>query len=121
MKGKPYAGVDRGLATRMAAAFWIVGALLVLTALPFTPPTDAIGDAGWALVGASALLSFAGASLLLRRHTASYGLLLATGYVSVGQIAMAQWLAGGTGAPYIPIYMLTSLQIVAGPPPRRII
>ena len=120
MKGNPYAGVDRGLATRMAAAFWIVGALLVLTALPFTAPTDAIGDAGWALVGASALLSLAGAGLLLRRHTASYGVLLATGYVSVAQIAMAQWLAGGTAAPYRQLYILPALQIAAVHPPRRI-
>jgi diguanylate cyclase (GGDEF)-like protein len=121
MTGNPYAGVDRGLATRMAAAFWIVGALLVLTALPFTPPTDAIGDAGWALVSVSALFSLAGAVLLLRLEHVSYGLLLATAYVSVAQIAMAQWLAGGTAAPYRQLYVIPALQIAAVHPPRRIL
>ena len=29
MEDNPYAGVDRGLATRMAAVFWLVGAVPV--------------------------------------------------------------------------------------------
>jgi diguanylate cyclase (GGDEF)-like protein len=121
MKDDGYAGVDRGLATRMAAAFWIVGAVLVLTALPLTPPTDAIGSGGWVLVGASTLVSLGGAALLLRRGTASYDVLLATGYVSIGQIALAQWLAGGVAAPYRQLYILPALQVAAVHPVRRVV
>jgi diguanylate cyclase (GGDEF)-like protein len=121
MVDNPYAGVDRGLATRVAAAFWIVAAVLVLTALPLTPPTDAIGDAGWVLAGASGLIALAGGALVLRAQHVGYSLLLAIGYVSVAQIALAQWLAGGINAPYRQLYILPALQIAAVHPPRRII
>jgi diguanylate cyclase (GGDEF)-like protein len=121
MEHNSYAGVDRGLATRMAAAFLAVCTLLVLTALPLTPPTDAIGHAGWALVGVLSLISLVGAALLLRRRRAAYGLLLATGYVTTLQIALAQWLAGGVAAPYRQLYILPALQIAAVHPPRRIV
>ena len=120
MEHNSYAGVDRGLATRMAAVFWMVGAVLVLTALPLTPPTDAIGNAGWAVAGASGLIALVGALLLMRRGRVSYSLLLATGYVSVAQIALAQWLAGGIAAPYRQLFILPALQIAAVHPPRRI-
>lgn len=121
MDANPYAGVDRGLATRMAAVFWVVGAVLVLTALPLTPPTEAIGDAGWALAGASGLVALGGATVLARRGRAGYSLLLAVGYVGVAQIALAQWLAGGTAAPYRQLYILPALQVAAVHPPRRIV
>jgi diguanylate cyclase (GGDEF)-like protein len=121
MVDNPYAGVDRGLATRVAAAFWIVAAVLVLTALPLTPPTDAIGDAGWVLAGASGVIALAGGALVLRAQHVGYSLLLAIGYVSVAQIALAQWLAGGINAPYRQLYILPALQIAAVHPPRRII
>jgi diguanylate cyclase (GGDEF)-like protein len=121
MKRNPYAGVDRGLATRMAAAFWIVGAVLALAVLPLTPPTAAIGDAGLALAGAAGLLALGGGALLLRRGRAAYSLLLAVGYVGVAQIAVAQWLAGGLDAPYWQLFMLPALQISAVHPPRRIV
>jgi diguanylate cyclase (GGDEF)-like protein len=121
MEHNSYAGVDRGLATRMAAIFWMVGAVLVLTALPLTPPTDAIGNAGWAVAGASGLVALVGALLLMRRGRVSYSLLLAIGYVSVAQIALAQWLAGGIAAPYRQLYILPALAIAAVHPPRRIV
>ena len=121
MEYDSYAGVDRGLATRMAAVFWVVTAVLVLTALPLTPPTDALGDLGWALAGVSCLLSLAGAAALVRRRYASYGALLAIGYVSVAQIALAQWLAGGITAPYRQLFILPVLEVAAVHPPRRIV
>jgi diguanylate cyclase (GGDEF)-like protein len=121
MKGNPYAGVDRGLATRMAAVFWMVGAVLILTALPLTPPTDAIGDGGWAVAAASAVLALVGSLLLLRRGNARFGALLAVGYLGIAQIALAQWLAGGINAPYRQLYILPALQIAAVHPPRRVV
>jgi diguanylate cyclase (GGDEF)-like protein len=120
MDNNGYAGVDRGLATRMAAAFWGVSAVLVLIVLPLTPPTDAIGDAGWLIAGAIGVVTLGGALLLLRRGTAPYWTLMAVGYASVAQIAVAQWLAGGLQAPYRQLYILPALQIAAVHPPRRV-
>jgi diguanylate cyclase (GGDEF)-like protein len=121
MKGNPYAGVDRGLATRMSAVFWMVGAVLILTALPLTPPTDTIGYAGWAVASASAVFALVGSLLLLRRGQSNYGALLAVGYLGIAQIALAQWLAGGINAPYRQLFILPALQIAAVHPPRRIV
>ena len=121
MKGNPYAGIDRGLATRMAAVFWMVGAVLVLTALPLTPPTDTLGDAGWLVAGAAGLIALGGSVLLLRRGEAGYGILLAVGYLGIAQIALAQWLAGGIAAPYRQLFILPALQVAAVHPPRRIV
>jgi GGDEF domain-containing protein len=121
MERNPYAGVDKGLATRMAAVFWIVGVALALAVLPLTPPTAPIGVAGFALAAASGLLSLGGGALLLRRKRVSYSLLLAVGYVGVAQIAVAQWLAGGLEAPYWRLFILPALQISAVHPARRIV
>src|SRR5689334_12416594 len=120
MTHDPYGGIDRALATRMAAAFWIVGALLVLTALPLTPPTAAIGAAGWAVAGLSTVVAFTGSTALLRHGRVSPTMLLACAYVGLAQIAVAQWLAGGVTAPYRQLYVLPALQVAAIHPPRRI-
>src|SRR6185436_18840310 len=121
MTHDPHGGIDRALATRMAGAFWIVGALLVLTALPLTPPTEAIGDAGWIVAGLSTAVAFGGSALLLRHGRASLNVLLACAYLGLAQIAVAQWLAGGVTAPYRQLYILPALQVAAVHPPRRII
>jgi diguanylate cyclase (GGDEF)-like protein len=121
MTHDPYGGIDRALATRMAAAFWIVGALLVLTALPLTPPTAAIGAAGWAVAGLSTVVAFTGSTALLRHGRVSPTMLLACAYVGLAQIAVAQWLAGGVTAPYRQLYVLPALQVAAIHPPRRIV
>jgi diguanylate cyclase (GGDEF)-like protein len=120
MESNPYAGVDRGLARRMAAAFWIVGAVLTLAVMPLTPPTAAIGGLGWLPAGVGVLVSLGGASALLRKSRVSYTTLLLAGYVLVAQIAVAQWLAGGLDAPYWQLFILPALQISAVHPARRI-
>jgi diguanylate cyclase (GGDEF)-like protein len=105
----------------MAAAFGIVGAVLVLAAMPLTPPTAAIGNLGWFVAGVNVLASLAAAAALLRTSRVSYTTLLLAGYVGVAQIAVAQWLAGGLEAPYWQLYILPALQIAAVHPPRRVI
>jgi diguanylate cyclase (GGDEF)-like protein len=121
MSDNPYAGVDRDLARRMAGAFWLIGAVLASAVLPLSPPTDAIGDAGWAVAGASALISLAGAAVLLRRARMPYAVLLLGGYLGLAQIAVAQWLAGGLEAPYWQLFILPALQIAAVHPARRVV
>jgi diguanylate cyclase (GGDEF)-like protein len=117
----PYAGVDRGLARRMAAAFSIVGALLSLAVMPLSPPTAAIGTVGWVVAGVNGLVSLGGAGALVRKSRVSYTTLLLGGYILVAQIAVAQWLAGGLDAPYWQLYIVPALQIAAVHPLRRLI
>ncbi len=45
----PYAGADRGNATRIVAAIAILSGILTAIFTLFAAPTDAVGGAGWAL------------------------------------------------------------------------
>jgi diguanylate cyclase (GGDEF)-like protein len=117
-----YAGVDPGIARRMGAVIWLVGLVLALAVLPFAPPTaSSLGGLGWALAAADYLVAIGAVVLLLRRSSISYGALLAGAYVGVGQIVLAQWLAGGLEAPYWELLILPTLHVAAIHPPRRIV
>jgi diguanylate cyclase (GGDEF)-like protein len=116
-----YAGVDRDIARRMGAVIWIVGVVLAIAVLPLAPPTAPLGDIGWGVAAADCLVAVAGAALLLRRPASSYGALLAGAYLGLGQIVLAQWLAGGLEAPYWQLFMLPVLHVSAIHPPRRLV
>jgi diguanylate cyclase (GGDEF)-like protein len=121
MAANPYAGIDRQLAMRMAAAFLAVAVALALAVMPLAPPTRAIGAAGWFVVALTVVGSLGVVALLLRRRRVPYGVLLLTGYAGVAQIAVVQWLAGGLGAPYWQLLILPVLEIAAVHPARRVI
>jgi diguanylate cyclase (GGDEF)-like protein len=116
----PYAGVDPGIAHRRGGSIWLVGALLALPVVPLTPPTAAIGAAGWFVAAGNCLVAVTGAVWLLRRARVSFGAMLAGSYFGLGQIGLAQWLAGGLEAPYWELYLLPALYVSAIHPPRRI-
>jgi diguanylate cyclase (GGDEF)-like protein len=116
-----YAGVNADLARRMGAFIWLVGALLALAVLPLTPPTAPLGGLGWIVAATNCLVAFAGAALLLRRRDVSFDALLAGNFVSLVQIGVAQWLAGGLEAPYWELFVLPVLHVAAIHPPRRIV
>jgi diguanylate cyclase (GGDEF)-like protein len=116
-----YAGVDRDIARRMGAVIWLIGAMLAIAVLPLAPPTVPLGGIGWALVAANCLVAIGGAAILLRKATISYAALLAGAYVGLGQIVLAQWLAGGLEAPYWELFMLPVLHVSAIHPPRRLV
>jgi diguanylate cyclase (GGDEF)-like protein len=116
-----YAGVDPDIARRMGGVNWLIGALLALVVLPLAPPTAEIGNAGWIAAGGVALVAFAGAGMVLRRSSVPYSALLAGAYLTVAQIAVTQWLAGGLDAPYYELYVLPTLFVAAIHPPRRVV
>jgi diguanylate cyclase (GGDEF)-like protein len=116
-----YAGVDRGIARRMAGVIWLIGALLALAVMPLTPPTAAIGAAGWAVAAVNLLVAFGGAAFMLRRERVSFNAMLAGHYVALAQIGVAQWLAGGLEAPYWELFLLPVLHVSAIHPARRIV
>jgi diguanylate cyclase (GGDEF)-like protein len=116
-----YAGVDPDIARRMGGVIWLIGAILALAVLPLAPPTAEIGSAGWIVAGGQVVVAFGGAALALRRPRVPFNTLLAGAYLTVGQIAFAQWLSGGLDAPYWQLYMLPTLHVAAIHPPRRIV
>jgi diguanylate cyclase (GGDEF)-like protein len=116
-----YAGVNADLARRMGGVIWLTGALLALAVLPLTPPTAPLGGLGWIVAAANCVVALAGAALLLRRRDVTFNALLAGNYIALGQISVAQWLAGGLDAPYWELFVLPVLHVAAIHPPRRIV
>lgn len=118
----PYLGADMALSRRMGALLWSFGLILSVALWPLSPPTREIGGAGWALSGALLALGILYIlALRMDRVRWSYELLLASGYAGVVMIAVAQWLAGGVGAPYERLLLLSVLYVAAVHPVRRIV
>jgi diguanylate cyclase (GGDEF)-like protein len=116
----PYAGADRSNAGRIVALLWLLSAALTLGFLPFDPPTDAIGPAGWPVAGAVVAVSVVGALRLLRREPPlGFNDLLALSYLGLGQVALLQWLGGGTDSAYQDLYLLWLGSAMGIHPPRR--
>jgi diguanylate cyclase (GGDEF)-like protein len=117
----PYAGGDLENARRLGSLFWGVSVLMIAALLPISPPSDAIGDAGWVLAAAT-LLGAAACTYVLaateRLH--SWNALFLAGCASVPALAVLQWLAGGVGTPYEQLLLLPILFVAAVSPPRRI-
>jgi diguanylate cyclase (GGDEF)-like protein len=105
---------------RLAVFVWVLGAALALLLFGFAPPTEAIGDAGWWLAGASVLVSLGMAAWIARpasRITVSW---LSWGsFVGLAQTAMLQWLAGGVESPYNELLLLNVFASASLHPPRR--
>jgi diguanylate cyclase (GGDEF)-like protein len=118
----PYAGVDLANATRIGGAVWLAGAALAVLLLPFAPPDDPLGDAGWALAGvliAAALA--AGRSMRRMGASADVDRLLAFSYGALAAIAGMVWLSGGKDSPYGQLLLLGALYACAVHPPRRVL
>lgn len=113
----PYRGADIGISRRVAIGLIGFSVLLSLLFLPLDPPTEAIGDAGWAVAGVTLAASLVGIRELQRRQ-AGYDLLLATSYLAAAQLALLVWLAGGVSSDYEDLYIFA---VGAGlvHPPRR--
>lgn len=118
----PYLGADMALSRRMGALLWGLGLILAVLLLPLSPPTEAIGGAGWAVGGA--LLALGGLyvwSLRAEQIEWTYPWLLVSGYAGVVMIETIQWMAGGTAAPYEKLMLLGVLYVSAVHPVRRIV
>ena len=114
---EPYAGADMETARRLGGVVWVLSAAILVGLLPFHPPTEAIGDAGWALTGAVLALSVLGQRAVQRTRRTHYELLLKS-YTAVAAIAVVQWLAGGYGPPYYELFLFWAIYTAAVHPPR---
>jgi diguanylate cyclase (GGDEF)-like protein len=115
-----YAGADIALARRFGRVNWAVGTLIVLILLPFFPPTEAIGSAGWIAALPGCLVTVVGYTWAQRHQDRiSYDFLYGAGWICLAQLATLQWLAGGRIAPYHEIYLFLIIGTGLMHPPRR--
>jgi signal transduction histidine kinase len=98
------AGVQTLIATAGAAAI-----------MPLAPPTDPIGDAGWALAGAIIAIGLAVGIWLLRTRELKPDVHLALLYLAIASVSAINWLAGGLDSPYSLFYAQTVQQIAIHP------
>jgi diguanylate cyclase (GGDEF)-like protein len=113
----PYEGADLATSRRITGAFLGLSALLSLTFLPFEPPDQQIGAAGWlvgpAIVGAGLVGTF-----VMLRRSPGFNELLLVAYAGVAGVAALNWLAGGHSSAYEDLFVLW-LGAGAVHPPRR--
>jgi diguanylate cyclase (GGDEF)-like protein len=115
-----FRGADIDLARKASKVGWPVGALLGYSLLPFYHPTSAVGNAGWAITGVTALVTFGWIFVLFHfNDRVTFNLLLFTAYLGLANVVIAQWLAGGLPAPYHELYPVMILAAAAVHPPRR--
>jgi diguanylate cyclase (GGDEF)-like protein len=119
--GDPYAGADLENAARLGALVWLMGAVLGVVLLPVSPPTNAIGSAGWVVAGVNLLIAFVGARRLVRGPPPSFDVLYVLSFLGLVQIALLEWLAGGRGTPYHQLYLLAAVYAAGVHPPRRVL
>jgi diguanylate cyclase (GGDEF)-like protein len=117
----PYAGADLDLTRRLGGLFWGITALLALALWPLSPVDRQIGDAGWVIGGVLIAwgLTFAVAARSPRLELTFEGVLGAC-YFGAVCIAVLQWFAGGTTAPYDGLLINPLLLVAATNPMRRI-
>jgi serine phosphatase RsbU (regulator of sigma subunit)/anti-sigma regulatory factor (Ser/Thr protein kinase) len=115
----PYAGADATAARRLVPLLVALCTLLTLAFLPMMPPTDALGNAGWAVAAALILGQLATIRWLVdRTKEATFNQLLVVAYAGVGGVVVLEWLAGGH-SPYALLFMLWLATGVGVHPPRR--
>lgn len=116
----PYAGGDLDNAQRIGCVLFGLQALLIAVLSPLSPPTHAIGAAGWIVTAAIVVLGAAVTLAMSRRRFPNWTALLAASYGAVAALEVMQWLGGGVEAPYERAILLPVFFVAAIHPPRRI-
>ena len=96
----PYSGGDLDNAQRIGGVLFGLLSLLIAGLTPLSPPTQAIGAAGWIVTAAIVALCVTATVGMYRRRFNSWNALLAASYGGVAALEVMQWLAGGVEAPY---------------------
>ena len=115
----PYAGADPTAARRIAALLAALSALLACAFGPMSPPTEMIGNTGWAVLALYVLACVAVVVWLVDEdRPATFNQLLAVSYGGVAGMALLEWLSGGHSS-YAALYLLWLGSGVGVHPPRR--
>jgi len=116
----PYAGASLENAQKLGSVLWLLLVVLGTLLVPLSPPTEAIGQAGWLITAALFAVGVALVVALRRQRLASWEAMLAASYAALAGLGLMQWLAGGLNAPYNSLLLLPVLFAAAIQPPRRI-
>lgn len=111
---------DMGIARSMSGLFWWIGGVVAALLLPLAPPTEELGDVGWALSVVGILICL----WVGNRHfdpDVSLRRIYLAGFAGMLLIAALEWLAGGRDTPYHYLYMLPVLFATAAQSPRRVV
>jgi diguanylate cyclase (GGDEF)-like protein len=120
-RSDPYAGGDLGNAQRLGALLWGLLVLLTMVLCSFSPPTQAIGAAGWIPAVGLVAAGLALVHMLRTGRIESWDWMLGLSYPVVVGLAVMQWLGGGLGASYQELLLLPLAFVAATQPPRRIV
>jgi hypothetical protein len=94
----PYAGADLASASRFGGALWFLGSIFTAALLPFVPPDEAIGDAGWLIAGAIIAAGLViGARMRGMGAAPNVDELLLWSYAAIVAIGVLVWISGGVG------------------------
>ena len=115
-----FRGAEIELARRASRVGWPLGLAVAYALLPLYPPTAHGATVGWLIVGFTSLVNAAWLYYLWH-HSEQIGFdtLIVMAYQSIFNLALFQWLAGGTPAPYHELYPFIICQAAAVHPPRR--
>lgn len=109
-------------ASRIGGAVWFTGALMTVLVLPFAPPDEAIGDAGWAVAGVIVLGAVVCGIYMIRAGaSADVTRIFAMSFLGLAAVAAMVWLSGGAYSPYAHLYLFNLLYTAAIHPPRRFV
>ncbi len=107
--------------SRIGGYLAFVLALIVVAMLPLTPPTAAIGSAGWLVVGAMLIPTLGvAAAMLADLGIWTFGRILAVSYFQLAILTVLIWLAGGWDTPYPRVMMVMILYVALIQTRRRI-
>jgi diguanylate cyclase (GGDEF)-like protein len=116
---KYYAISDLDTARRIGGVLWVLSGIVIGLLLPFAPPTDHVGDAGW-LLGAGVVVSSIGSAVPLLRWSEriSPNMLLSMSFAAIVLLAMMVWVGGRA---YGQVFMIPVIYVSAVHPPRRVL
>src|SRR3954467_420055 len=118
-RADPYAGAELSTARRLLTLLWSLATLVTIAMFPLSPPTEALGSAGWIpallIVGTSVL----GIRMLVdSRRKVGFDELLMVAVIGLLETAVLVWLAGESSS-YQELYVLWIAAGVGVHPPRR--
>jgi diguanylate cyclase (GGDEF)-like protein len=117
-----YSEEDLPAALRIGSTLWAMGLAIAVLLTPLSPPNEAIGGTGWIVAGALGVAGV-GAWFAFRseRLPWTFSRLYACSFLVIVSLGVMQWLAGGVGAPYERVLLLTVIYIASIYSPREII